>query len=492
VKPQAEDHHSIRRAIATIPGDVSNDAVGINVANIEDIYAPESHSAALDPNTPIVLGHRGTGKSFWASVLGQAKTRSAAAIAYPRLNLRDVEVQFGYTGIGGEGGITSEAIDAAVPPNAGIDEAKAFWWATILSAAARTENDSSAKPKEFVETGRNWEAREDLLAKHERRLLAARKTLLVVYDALDTVARTWPRRHLLTEALLEVVWAMRAFRSIRPKLFLRPDQIEDDALRFVELSKLKNGALRLEWSSTDLYGLFFSRLAMTTDHEARTAFDKLLAYLDLRSGDDVATRDAILTRRWSLVRDTKDQERLMALVAGPFMGQGTYAYKKGSTYKWPITHLADAFAEVTPRSFLGMMIAAAKHGAAPEDRVITAEGIRHGLRAASKTRVDQLHHEFPWIKGVLAPLAGLLLPQDEDKVFEVWRRAKTIDRLLAEAEERRYLPPFPDGGRGGPRELFEALERIGVMSRRQDDRIDMPDLFRVAARLLKKGSIAPA
>ncbi|WP_295587088.1 hypothetical protein [uncultured Lamprocystis sp.] len=66
MKPQAEDHHSIRRAIAAIPGDVSNDAVGINVANIEDIYAPESHSAALDPNTPIVLGHRGTGKSFWA------------------------------------------------------------------------------------------------------------------------------------------------------------------------------------------------------------------------------------------------------------------------------------------------------------------------------------------------------------------------------------------------------------------------------------------
>lgn len=488
MKLQAEDYRAIRRAIANIPGDVSNDAVGANVANIEDIYAPETHSAALDPNTPIVLGHRGTGKSFWASVLGQSETRQAAATAYPRLKLSEIEVQFGYTGIGGPEGISSDAIDAAVPPDTGIDDAKVFWWATILSAAARSTNEPSAKPNGFLHTARDWEAREGLLASHERRLRAGGATLLVVYDALDTVARTWPRRRLLTEGLLEVVWAMRAFRATRLKLFLRPDQLEDDALRFVELPKLKTGALRLEWSPTDLYGLFYARMAMTTDPEAHSAFNNALLQLGLRMGD----KKAILTRRWSLAFNSNDQERLMALLAGPFMGQGTYAYKKGSTYKWPITHLADAFSEVTPRSFLGMMIAAAKHGAPPEDRIITADGIRHGLRAASKTRVDQLHHEFPWIKGVLAPLAGLLLPQEEDKVFDVWRRADTIPRLLDEAEARQYLPPFPDGGRGGPRDLFEALERIGVMFRRQDDRLDMPDLFRVAARLLKKGSIAPA
>ena len=35
--------------------------------------------------------------------------------------------------------------------------------------------------------------------------------------------------------------------------------------------------------------------------------------------------------------------------------------------------------------------------------------------------------------------------------------------------------------------LHTALSRIGVMLRRKDDRIDMPDLFRVAAKLLEKG-----
>ena len=40
--------------------------------------------------------------------------------------------------------------------------------------------------------------------------------------------------------------------------------------------------------------------------------------------------------------------------------------------------------------------------------------------------------------------------------------------------------------------LYLAMERIGVMMRRRDERLDMPDLFRVAAKLLKKSAMAPA
>jgi hypothetical protein len=123
---------------------------------------------------------------------------------------------------------------------------------------------------------------------------------------------------------------------------------------------------------------------------------------------------------------------------------------------------------------------------------MTPDGIRNGLRGASKTRVDQLHQEFPWIKAVLAPLAGLLLPQSDDQVFKVWRQAKTTARVQADARSRGYLPPFPVPTPGSEEEaLFAAMERIGVLFRRRDARIDMPDLFRVAARLLKKGGTAP-
>ncbi|NBA98626.1 hypothetical protein [Pseudomonas sp. R5(2019)] len=483
-----DDFRAIRSAIAALPGDLSNDAVGAHVAKIEDVFAPEKHAVALDPEIPIVVGSRGSGKSFWSSILGQSATLKEAAIAYPKLGLADLLVHFGYTGVGGLGGISQEAIDQYVPDEATLKQAKDFWWATILSAAAQSAGEARSRPGTFIKAGLDWEEREDLLIGHQQRLEGEGKTLLIVYDALDTVARTWPRRRLLTEALLEVVWAMRAFRSIRVKLFLRPDQIEDDGLRFVELPKLRTGAVRLSWSWTDLYGLLYSRLASSTLSDAKKAFENLLQAQGLAKPD----RKSILTRRWSPVHNEGDQKRLMTELAGQFRGTGSYAFKKGGTYEWPLRHTSDAHAEVTPRSFLGLMNAAAKFGAVPLDKALMPDGIRHGLREASKTRVDQLQLEFPWIKKVLAPLAGLLLPQDEKIVYDVWKKAGTVKALIADAEQRQYLLPFKSKAQQKEDEIFSMLQEIGVMFRRNDGRLDMPDLFRVAAKLLKKGALAPA
>lgn len=481
------DFREIRSAIAAIPADISNDAVGAYSPKLGEMYAPETHAAALDPGTPIVVGPRGAGKSFWSGVLGQKETRMAASKAYPRLGLDAVIVGFGFTGIGGPDGIGVEALNANIPMDANADVAKAFWWATILRAAGQADNSTMAKLADLTATTRNWELREEAFLKIENDLRSKKKTLLVVYDALDMLATNWPRRRLLTEALLEVVWSMRAYRSIRLKLFLRPDQLDDDGLRFLELPKLRTGAVRLAWSREDLYGLLFARMALTDIVSAKRSFNRLLRMLSL----PVATEDDILTRHWVLSHSTEAQISVVNILAGKFMADGPNGYKKGKTYDWPIIHLADAFDEVTPRSFLGLKVSAAKYGPAPEDRAINADGIRHGLRAASKTRVDQLHQEFPWIKGVLAPLAGLLLPQDEEGVYSAWRSASTVDQLVSDAIENKYLPPFSPDAKKSERSLFHALERIGVMFRRKDERLDMPDLFRVAAKLLKKGGTAP-
>jgi hypothetical protein len=486
VKLTDADFKTIRGAIASLPGDISSDAIGAYAPSLDTLYAPETHAAALDPTAPIVQGARGTGKSFWAGVLGNDDLRAAAAKAYPRLELTRLKVQFGYTGIEGPFGIGREKLDKCLPPDSGSDAAPAFFWATILRALFIAAGNQPASPSEFLDDARDPDKREVLLSEADKMLRESGETLLIVYDALDTMATTWSRRRLLTQALLEVVWSMRAYRSVRMKLFLRPDQIEDDALHFVELPKLRTGAVRLTWSGTDLYGLLFARLSLGN---ARESFERLLSSLSLQAG----SQDQILARQWSLVRDVTHQQRLMTAVAGPYMADGEHGYKKGKTYDWPLKHLGDAFNEVTPRSFLGLMIAAANHGSAPSGRVIAPAGIQHGLRAASKTRVDQLHQEFPWIKGVLAPLAGLLLPQEEEQVFEAWRKANTLQAAIADAAKEDYLPPV-DPGRGTPvheRELYSELERIGVMLRRKDGRIDMPDLFRVAAKLLKKGGTVP-
>ncbi|SFQ22388.1 hypothetical protein SAMN05216229_11420 [Geopseudomonas sagittaria] len=480
------DYLAIRLAISSIPGDVSNDAVGAHVARIEELFAPDSHAVALNPTTPVVVGARGSGKSFWSGALGQESTLKAAAKAYPKLGLERLDVRFGYTGIPGPGGVSSDAVDSLVPSDASLEQAKIFWWGTVIHAIQRNRG-TDKKLSDCMALGASWEDRENIILKCENELSPQGRMLLIVYDAVDTVARTWPRRRLLTEALFEVVWAMRAYRNIRVKIFIRPDQIDDDSLRFVELPKLRAGSVRLTWQWTDLYGLLFSRMALNSSSDAKKAFEKLLISCGLPAAD----QESVLTRRWSLVTDEADQKKLMSAISGPYMGSGVHAYKKGITYDWPLKHSADAFSEVTPRSFLGLMVAAAKHGMAPVDKVVSPDGIRHGLREASKTRVDQLHQEFPWIKGVLAPMAGLLLPQEEQTVFEVWTRANTVAKLISDASEQKYLLPFKSNEDRSEFGLFSVLEEIGVMFRRKDGRLDMPDLFRVAARLLKKGGITP-
>lgn len=474
------DRTEIRAAVASLPSDVSTDGHGIQAPKLEEVYAPETHAAALDPAASVVQGARGTGKSFWAGVLGKKDLREAAVKAYPRLGLAQVEVRFGFTGLPGPEGVDKDKIDSLVPMAAGDDEARLFWWSTVLRALEPP--DRSRTLGELRSLAADVEQREAVITKKARELESRGTTLLVVYDALDTVASSWPRRRLLTQALLEVVWAMRAWRAIRPKLFLRPDQLDDEGLRFVELPKLRTGAVRLTWSGTDLYGTLFARLSLG---EAKEPFARLLAELRLPT----ASLDEILTRRWSLGTDERSQRRVMSALAGPYMAAGTYGYKKGDTYDWPLNHLGDAFGEVTPRSFLGLAIGAARYGQPAPERVFTPEGIRHGLRSASRTRVDQLHQEFPWIKGVLAPLAGLLLPQEESAVFAVWKGADTAATAVRDAEENGYLPPFPDIQKPHESALYTSLYRIGVMFRRKDQRIDMPDLFRVAAKLLKKGEV---
>jgi hypothetical protein len=477
---------AIRQTIASIPPDLSSDAIGAHVPKLADMYTPERQLAALDPAIPVVVGSRGTGKSFWAGVLGQDATRKAAGFAYPALKLDRLVVKFGFTGyIGGPDGVSADHLNSFVKDESMLT-ARAFWWATILRAAEAV-GGVTPKLSEIAAVASDVEARESLLLKHDQSLTAQKRTLLIVYDALDAVATVWPRRRLLTEALLEVVWAMRAYRSIKLKLFMRPDQLDDDGLRFVELPKLRTGAVRLNWSHIDLYGLLYARLALTSNVAAKNAFKRLLGAHEIQ----MPTQKSVLSRQWALCNDPELQASIMNNLAGPFMAAGPHGYKKGKTYDWPLKHLADAFEEVTPRSFLGLMVSAAEFGGPTSGQVLLPDGIRHGLRAASKTRVDQLHQEFHWIKGVLAPLAGLLLPQDETEVFAAWEKTGTVDRVITDAKFNNYLPPFDTTTSTDERDLFEALRRIGVMFRRRDDRIDMPDLYRVAAKLLKKGATAP-
>lgn len=481
------DFAAIRRALSSLDAASAHTASGANRAKIEEIFAPEQHAGALDPNVTIVLGARGAGKSFWAGVLGGEETRQVASEAYPRIGLDRLIVKFGFTGLAGDGSVSRATIDALVPASREKALGLLLWRCVIFRAlqSALRPDDQLPTIAALMKKYGDPEKWEDDCSKADKQLSSKRNKLLVVFDALDALAVDWARLKNLTDALLEVAWSTRGYAALRVKLFLRPDQMRDLGLRFVELPKLVAGATNLRWSGTDLYGMLFSRLAATGDENSSRAISALLA----QEGIAPLPKSLKLLRAWPLTHERQTQARVFTRLAGPYMGRG---HKKGRTYDWPVRHLADGHGEVTPRSFLTLMIEAARYPQLLIDQVITAEGMRHGLREASKTRVNQLETEFPWIKRVLAPLARIQVPCESKVITARWEKTETIGAVLRQAQERQFLPPFDTKNEDDPDiQLAGTLARIGVLILRSDGRIDMPDLFRVAARLLKKGGVAP-
>ncbi|MBB3771496.1 hypothetical protein FHS55_002095 [Angulomicrobium tetraedrale] len=485
-----EDISAVREAIARFDPSASTTIVGADKAKLRDIFAPTAHSNALDPATTLVLGARGAGKSFWASVLYNEDTRKLAADLYPRLGLDKLRVQIGFGGVG-RAGASKAVIDELVPHGQERATADRFWHAVIAGAALKvTEPDQRHAPTDMLKRFADPQDWVDAMTEVDDDLSNRGESLLIVFDALDAISEDWGRLNGLIDALMRSVWELRGFDAIRAKLFMRPDQLSELRLRFVELPKLRSGAAKLRWTQTDLYGLMFARLAF--DEEAGEAFDHFLVSLGL--GKPPGKQEEL--RTWRLSNNETQQERLFEAMAGNFMGAGP---RKGKTFDWPYNHLADGLGDVTPRSFLILMQNAAERSQSRDAGalVLLPQTIREGLREASKVRIEQLNTEYPWIKRVLQPLAGLRVPAAPQVFFDAWTENATVEAAVKIARKENALPPVLTGSSQNPGlldrepDLANRLTKMGVLTSRSDGRYDMPDLFRIGAALLKKGGVAP-
>jgi hypothetical protein len=475
----------IRRVLSTFTSD--HDAAGSQRPTVDEIFAPDQHANALDPNTPIVVGARGAGKSFWAGVLEDDETREVASRFYPHLSLERLIVTPGYTGFDSGDAITSTVIDSRIPLGEENQLGLHFWNAVIIRSALSALNPNMDIPsvREMMSKYRDHEDFTTEMKRIDRALESSGKLLLITFDALDTLSREWRRSSRLIDALFESIWSLRSRTNIRAKLFMRPEQLSDDNLRFVELPKLRNRSIALVWTQADLYGLLFWRLYRELKDKKFSGFTEFASL----AGAPLPPAPKKL-RDWPLINDKKAQKAAMTLLAGPYLGKNA---KRGGTYDWPYNHLADAAGNVTPRSFIQLFVGAAQYPEPSGNQAISASGIHHGLRRASKVRVDELVIEYRWIKRALIPLAGLIVPCQPEAIWQRWDESKTVSTILKAAKdpETGFTSPFPPRADGNPNSLLaEAMEKIGVFSYRNDGRIDMPDLFRVAAQMLKKGGIS--
>ena len=257
----SEPHLLIRKKLRSLDPSSAHNAG--EAPNLDTIYTPSSHSEALDPERSLVVGGRGVGKSFWASVLHTQEARNKVSSEYPRLNLNRLHATLGFHE--GARGSRMVAPSPQTLQNALKSGAPSLTiWQAVLIRALEELTDFEAPEK--LADRISWiqndpEGFEDVLLKVDEQLTKKGERFLLVFDALDRLAQDWETIRELTKGVAILALDLRSMRSIRTKIFMRRDQFNDEkTMGFPDSSKMRTAAVKLEWSRTDLYGLLFSLL----------------------------------------------------------------------------------------------------------------------------------------------------------------------------------------------------------------------------------------
>jgi hypothetical protein len=167
--------------------------------------------------------------------------------------------------------------------------------------------------------------------------------------------------------------------------------------------------------------------------------------------------------------------------------------RNGNPYTWLPNRLADSLLKISPRSFLEALRVANEETMeefAGHPYPLHWEAIKRGVQAASKIRVGEVNEDLPWVQIMMRPLAELQVPVDQGTIVDRWMAKGVVAQLSALAhkddeEQVRTGPGDTSDLDGIVRELIE----IGVMSRRDDGRIDLPDVYRIAFGLGRRGGV---
>ena len=130
-----------------------------------------------------------------------------------------------------------------------------------------------------------------------------------------------------------------------------------------------------------------------------------------------------------------------------------------------------------------------QHGG--HDHALHFDSIKHGVQQASIIRVREIREDYPWVHQLLDPLRGLVVPCDFGEFTDRWSEQDVLDHLTDDvADETVKLPPRRL--LSGPEGVRIDLESLGVFQRLRDQRVNMPDVFRVGYGLGRRGGVRPA
>jgi hypothetical protein len=482
----------LRTGLQMLPQVAAHNAAA--TPDLRTIFTPQSHEGALDPVREIVVGDRGVGKSFWSSVLKDDVARTAIGTTYPRLKLQKLSVSLGFSEVIGRKEYPSERTIHSLLSSS--ISAEIIWRAVILNSVSPPLLPLEWAQNEWLPrclwVRDNPQKEETILTSFNDRLGAAGRQHLIVFDALDRLGKDWKSIRLLTRSLLTVALDLRSFPAIRAKLFIRPDMESDREIWSIrDGSKLKQNIVNLNWNTRDLYGFVWHWFLLDPDTRAEFAsLSKSTTKVLVEAGPG----EHLIKVPTPILEDEGKQKAIFEKLSGAMMGAGS---RKGHPYTWIPKHLADAKGQVSLRSFIIALRDAARGTSNSSKTAMIYDQIKRGVQQASYNRVEQLKEDYIWIEDVLKPLAGLATPNVDKEFISRWEKDNTFRKILnLKANDPDCLIPVElEGSKEGDPDLYEklieALRNIGVAERRDDGRLNVPDLFQVASGMVRRGGVRP-
>ncbi|HAE51491.1 MAG: hypothetical protein CMO30_22165 [Tistrella sp.] len=448
------------------------------------VYVPNAHARALALDCSLVIGARGVGKTFWWEALRRGEVRSRLAGTVKSIDNVTVGTGFGI-GVSIDDAPDRETFARLIAPESGFTAYDV--WRTVCVRWIGRLLDLPRPSQSWRESVSAVSSDPEMYA---RLLEQANKVLgeqarhgLLIFDALDRTSNDWRTTDPIVRDLLRFALDLRSYQYLHAKVFLRQDQFEGRSVKdFTDASKLLATRVELTWGSLDLNGLLWQYLLNTPADISRPIVD-LLTELGCPINGDADVREVPQRLR----HDESLQKAAFARLAGQYMGRDR---RRGIPYTWIVSHLSDSQGRASPRSFLAALRHAAVNTSENHPEHATAlhyDAIKEGVRAASGIRVDEMAEDYPWIRHLMQPLRGMSVPCSFDNVAMAWSTAKVLDQLGT--PDDRLPPEHLDQGPEGVR---EDLEKLGLLQRMRDGRVNMPDLYRVGFGLGRRGGVKPA
>ncbi|MBF0568556.1 MAG: hypothetical protein HQK95_06760 [Nitrospirae bacterium] len=464
-------------------------AVSGEIPDQKYTFIPMGHSKALHPDAVLVSGIRGSGKSFWWSVLQSNEHRQMVAHLLPKSNIFEntiVSVGFGVGEPHSSGNYPDK--DTLVQLISQKLDPRHIWRTIVFQQVImNTLKLPPTYPASKWADKIKWviaqpEEVQQLLFTADQILDRKGIHHLILFDALDRTADDWPTMQKLIRGLLQVLLEFRSYRRIRPKAFVRPDHIEDkETTSFPDSSKLLAQKVELRWPRTELYGLLWQYLGNEPENGGlfRDGCKEILSLNWKMFGD-------VWTMPNDMRIDEEAQKKVFHSITGSWMGKD---HRRGFPYSWLPNHLGDSSGQVSPRSFLS----AIRQTAEDKPRLyyeyaLYYESIKRGVQKASSIRVLEMQEDYPWVDIVMKPLSGLTVPCQFGEIARRWKEKNTLERLKnAISSATIKLPPvhLNEGDDG----IRQDIEDLGVFQRMLDDRVNLPDVYRVGYGLGRRGGI---